>query len=90
MCAQPSEGASPARPQPASAGSGAASRSRRVGGLVLIDPIACLLHQSRVTNQFVYTPASCLKEASDDFYFKKELFTATVHCPRVLSSYPVV
>jgi len=60
------------------AGSAPSAKSRRISGLVLIDPIACLLHQSRVTNQFVYTPASSLKEAADDYYFKKELFTATV------------
>lgn len=67
-----------ARSEPAPSGGWASSSARRIGGLVLIDPIACLLHQSRVTSQFVYTPTSCLKEAADDFYFKKELFTASI------------
>ena len=61
-----------------SAGRALEAGARRVGALVLIDPIACLLHHSRVTSQFVYTPAATLKEAADDFYFKKELFTASI------------
>lgn len=64
------------RGEPAQGGGKIPPSPRRIGGLVLIDPIACLLHQSRVTSQFVYTPTACLKEAADDFYFKKEIFTA--------------
>jgi len=67
-------------PRAAAEGEGAGSGGyrRRVGGLVLIDPIACLLHQPGVSSQFIYTPVRSLKEAADDYYFKKELFTATV------------
>jgi len=60
-------------PRAAAEGEGAGSGGyrRRVGGLVLIDPIACLLHQPGVSSQFIYTPVRSLKEAADDYYFKK-------------------
>ena len=50
----------------------------RVGGVVLIDPVACLLHHATTTSAFVYNRLHSLEEAAMDFLFKKELWSAIV------------
>eukprot|EP00966_Prymnesium_polylepis_P090553 2096968-Prymnesium_polylepis.1 len=51
---------------------------RRFGGAVFIDPIACGLHHSRTTREFVYTRIERMQHSIEDYIFKKELWTATV------------
>ena len=50
----------------------------RVGGLVLIDPICCMLHHPDTSRSFVYTPLDTAKERLENFFVKKELFTSHV------------
>lgn len=60
----------------------AASRDRerrqRVCGVVLLDPVACLLHHSTTTAEFVYNTPATLEDALMDYVFKKELWSAIV------------
>lgn len=51
---------------------------RRVGGVVLLDPIACMLHHARTTREFVYTPVRSCQQSLEDYLFKKELWTSIV------------
>ena len=53
-------------------------QERRVAGLVLVDPIACCLYHPRVTSEFVYPPVRTPFQAADDYYVKKELFSAAL------------
>ena len=59
----------------------AASRdgAGRVAGVALLDPVACLLHHSTTTGEFVYSSnQASLEEALMDFVFKKELWSSIV------------
>ena len=51
---------------------------RRVGGLVLLDPIACCLYHPRVTSEFVYPQVTGVLQAAEDYFVKKELFAAAL------------
>ena len=60
-------------------GRGGGGRGRgRVGGVVLIDPVACLLHHATTTSAFVYNELHSLEDATMDYLFKKELWSAIV------------
>ncbi|KAL1530452.1 hypothetical protein AB1Y20_001355 [Prymnesium parvum] len=48
---------------------------RRYGGVVLIDPVACGLHHSRTSREFVYTRIENMRQSIEDYIFKKELWT---------------
>jgi len=51
----------------------------RVAGVALLDPVACLLHHSTTTGEFVYSSnQASLEEALMDFVFKKELWSSIV------------
>jgi len=58
--------------------SDAASGARRVGGVVLIDPIATNIHHSRTTREVVYTRLDTCQRSFEDFVFKKELWTSAL------------
>lgn len=49
----------------------ALGKERRFGGLVFIDPVACGLHHSRTTREFVYTRIEGMQESIEDYIFKK-------------------
>ena len=51
---------------------------RRVGGLVLLDPIACCLYHPSVTSEFVYPQVTGVLQAAEDYFVKKELFAAAL------------
>ena len=50
--------------------------ARRVVGVVLLDPVACLLHQAKTTSEFVFNSLYNLEDATMDYIFKKELWSA--------------
>jgi len=52
--------------------------ARRVGGVVLIDPIAVNLHHSRTTREVIFTRLDSAQASFEDFLFKKELWTAAL------------
>eukprot|EP00613_Pedinella_sp_CCMP2098_P074248 CAMPEP_0171916196 /NCGR_PEP_ID=MMETSP0993-20121228/14697_1 /TAXON_ID=483369 /ORGANISM="non described non described, Strain CCMP2098" /LENGTH=698 /DNA_ID=CAMNT_0012551545 /DNA_START=46 /DNA_END=2142 /DNA_ORIENTATION=+ len=54
------------------------SMRKRVAGTVLIDPIACQLFHSQVTKEFVFPDVASVFQAADDYFIKKELFSAAV------------
>ena len=44
--------------------------------MVLLDPVACLLHQATTTSEFVCNSLYSLEDATMDYIFKKELWSA--------------
>ena len=52
--------------------------ARRVGGVVLIDPIAVNLHHSRTTREVIFTRLDSAQASFEDWMFKKELWTSTL------------
>ena len=53
-------------------------RAQRVVGVVLLDPVACLMHQAKTTAEFVFNSLYSLEDATMDYIFKKELWSAIV------------
>ena len=50
----------------------------RVGGVVLIDPIAVNMHHARSTREVIFTRLDSAQASFEDFLFKKELWTSTL------------
>ena len=46
--------------------------------VALLDPIACLLNHARVTSSFVYAPPRTALGAAEEYFVKRELWTANV------------
>jgi hypothetical protein len=54
----------------------ASTGERRVGGVVLIDPIPTTLYHARTLREVVFTPLNTCQESLEDYLFKKELWTS--------------
>lgn len=50
--------------------------SRRVGGVVLIDPIATNLHHARTSREVIFTRLDSAQASFEDYFFKKELWNS--------------
>ena len=46
--------------------------------LTLIDPVAAMLHQPKVTRNFVYKPVTSPLVALEEYYIRREIFTANL------------
>ena len=54
------------------------AHERPVRAVALLDPIACLLNHARVTSSFVYAPPRTALGAAEEYFVKRELWTANV------------
>ena len=53
-------------------------KPERLASLTLIDPVAINLHHSTVTKTFIYAPALSCRDAAEEYFVRRELFTANI------------